>query len=226
MISFKKINYLLKGGGMKKLLMLLVSIALFATGCATVKENKKTTIGAVAGAVVGAGVGYAIGGGQGAAIGAGVGALAGGGIGYMMDRQEKEFRKELAESEAASIRREQETLILSFKSDMWFDFDSSILKPGAYSEIDRVANILNRYPKSSIRIEGHTDSVGDETYNLDLSERRAIAVKDTLVAKGVNALRVQAVGFGESMPVASNDEEGGRQLNRRVSIVIVPAKNS
>ena len=109
---------------------------------------------------------------------------------------------------------------------MWFDFDSSILKPGAYSEIDRVANILNRYPKSSIRIEGHTDSVGDETYNLDLSERRAIAVKDTLVAKGVNALRVQAVGFGESMPVASNDEEGGRQLNRRVSIVIVPAKNS
>jgi len=104
---------------------------------------------------------------------------------------------------------------------MWFDFDSSILKPGACSVIDRVTTILNRYPK----VEGHTDNIRDETYNLELSGRRAIAVKDALLAKGVDALHVQTVGFGESKPVASNDEEAGRQMNRRVSIVIVPSQN-
>ena len=224
---------------MKNLLIILTSISLLVTSCATVKEHKKTAIGTGVGAAIGAGVGYAIGGGKGAGIGAAVGALAGGGIGYMMDRQEKEFKKALAESEAASIRREQrvleeakdeskkreeEVLVLSFKSDFWFDFDSSVLKRGAHSEIDKVAEILNRYPQTTIRVEGHTDSVGNESYNLQLSEKRAMTVKNALVARGVDSSRIETIGFGENKPVADNNDEGGRQLNRRVEIVIIPTE--
>lgn len=223
---------------MKKILV-LTSCVFLATGCATIKENKKTAIGTGAGAAIGAGVGYAIGGGKGAAIGAGIGALTGGGIGYMMDRQEKEFKKALAESEAASIRREQraiaeakdesikreqEVLILTFKSDFLFDFDSATLKPGAYSEIDRVAKIFNKYPETTIQIEGHTDNIGDEVYNSELSERRAMAVRNELVSKGVDGLRIEIIGFGEAKSVADNDSEGGRLMNRRVEIIIVPIK--
>ena len=222
---------------MKKALVLTTAIMFLASGCSTIKEHKKTAIGATAGAAVGAGVGYAIGKGAGAGVGAAVGALAGGAIGYMFEKQEKEFKEALADSEAASIRREQrvleeantqaakgaqEVLILSFQSDFWFDFDSAVLKSGAYKEIDRVAAILNRYPETSIRVEGHTDSIGSENYNLELSERRAMAVKNALVAKNVDSSRVETIGFGEGNPVADNNQEGGRQLNRRVEIVIVP----
>ena len=157
----------------------------------------------------------------------------------MMDKQEKEFRRALAESEAASIRREQrvleeaktesskreqEVLVLSFKSDFWFDFDSAVLKRGGHREIDKVAEILNRYPQTIIQVEGHTDSVGDENYNLKLSERRAMTVKNALVARGINPSRIETIGFGEAKPIADNNDAGGHQLNRRVEIVIVPIK--
>jgi outer membrane protein OmpA-like peptidoglycan-associated protein len=222
---------------MKKYVVLMSAIIFLTTGCATIKEHKKTAIGSAVGAAVGAGVGYAIGKGGGAGVGATVGALAGGTIGYLFEKQEKEFKEALADSEAASIRREQrlledanaqakqrdqEVLILSFQSDFWFDFDSAILKPGAYKEIDRIAAILNRYPETFIRVEGHTDSIGSEIYNLELSERRALAVKNALVAKNVDPARIETVGFGEGNSIADNHEQGGRQLNRRVEIVIVP----
>jgi outer membrane protein OmpA-like peptidoglycan-associated protein len=218
---------------MKKVVALTIAVVFLAAGCSTMKENKKTTIGAVTGAVVGAGVGYAIGGGKGAAVGTAVGGLAGGTIGYMFDKQEKEFKQALADSEAASIQREQriideskqreqEVLVLTFKSDFFFDVDSAVLKPGGYKDIDRAAVILNRYPETSLRVEGHTDSTGSEDYNLQLSEKRATAVKNELVAQNLDAARIQTIGFGESKPVADNNTESGRQLNRRVEIVIVP----
>jgi len=183
------------------------------------------------------GVGAAIDGGKGAAIGAVVGALAGGAIGYMFEKQEREFKQALADSEAASIKREQrvledatseaarrdiEVLVLTFQGDFWFDTGSAVLKAGAYDEIDRVAAILNRYPETSIRIEGHTDSTGSESFNQELSEKRAASVKNSLLSKNVSETRLQTIGYGESKPVAGNDTEGGRQLNRRVEIVIVP----
>ena len=218
---------------MKKIVALTIAIAFLAAGCSTMKENKKTTIGAVTGAVVGAGVGYAIGGGTGAGVGTAVGALAGGTIGYMFDKQEKEFKQALADSEAASIQREQriideskqreqEVLVLTFKSDFFFDVDSAVLKPGGYKDIDRAAVVLNRYPETSLRVEGHTDSTGSEDYNLKLSEQRATAVKNELLAQNLDAARIQTIGFGEAKPVADNNTESGRQLNRRVEIVIVP----
>ena len=218
---------------MKRIVALTIAIAFLAAGCSTMKENKKTTIGAVTGAVVGAGVGYAIGGGTGAGVGTAVGALAGGTIGYMFDKQEKEFNQALADSEAASIQREQriideskqreqEVLVLTFKSDFFFDIDSAVLKPGGYKDIDRAAVVLNRYPETSLRVEGHTDSTGSEDYNLKLSEKRATAVKNELLAQNLDAARIQTIGFGEAKPVADNNNESGRQLNRRVEIVIIP----
>jgi outer membrane protein OmpA-like peptidoglycan-associated protein len=231
--QFKNIHSFQGGKTMKKYVVLMSAIIFLTSGCATIKEHKKTAIGSAVGAAVGAGLGYAIGKGGGAGVGATVGALAGGTIGYMFEKQEKEFKEALADSEAASIRREQrvlaeanqrdqEVLVLSFQSDFWFDFDSAVLKPAAYREIDRVAAVLNRYPDTFIRVEGHTDSIGSELYNLELSERRAMAVKNALVARNVASSRIETVGFGEGNSIADNHEQGGRQLNRRVEIVIVP----
>ncbi len=216
---------------MKKYLLAVMIIALIMSGCAAMKENRKTTIGAGVGAIVGAGVGYAIGGGTGAGVGAVVGGLAGGGIGYMMDKQEREFKQALAESQAREqnaimqgVQREKDAIILTFKSDVLFDTDSSTIKSAAHSsgEIDRVAQILNKYPDSTIKVVGYTDSTGAESHNQRLSELRANAVKNALMVKGVSASRMVAIGMGKSYPVADNNTPEGRQLNRRVNIVIEP----
>jgi outer membrane protein OmpA-like peptidoglycan-associated protein len=218
---------------MKKICALLLVAALIMPGCAAMQENKKTTIGAGTGAVVGAGIGYALGKGKVAAIGAVVGGLAGGAIGQYMDRQEREFKQALAESQAREqaaimqgVQREQDALILTFKSDVLFDTNSSVIKPAAYAsgEIDRVAQILNKYPDTTIKVAGYTDNAGSETYNLQLSEQRANAVRNALVVKNVNAARITALGMGESNPIADNTTAGGRQLNRRVSIIIEPVQ--
>jgi outer membrane protein OmpA-like peptidoglycan-associated protein len=216
---------------MKHVLVVLLIAALILPGCATIKENPKTAIGAGVGAVVGAGVGAAVGGGKGAAIGAVVGGLAGGLIGHYMDKQKREFDQLLADSQAREqsaimqgVQKEQNAIILTFKSDVMFDTNSSVIKSAAYAsgEIDRVAQILNRYPDTTIKVVGYTDSKGSETYNQQLSEQRANAVMNALVVKNVQAARISALGMGESNPIADNTTEGGRQLNRRVAIIIEP----
>ncbi len=215
---------------MKKTILAVVMItALSFSGCANMNKTQKGTAwGAAIGTVVGAGVGYAIGGGKGAAIGAGaglaVGGLSGAAIGNYMDKQEAEMRQALANAEAASIQREQDVLAVSFKGDFSFDVDSAVLKPGAVDEINRVADVLIKYPKTTISIEGHTDSKGSEDYNMELSKKRAEAVKTTLIGKGLTPARLTTLGFGESKPVASNDTAEGRQMNRRVRVVISPIK--
>ena len=213
----------------KSLVVFSILIAFTLSGCATdTKKKKGAMIGAAVGTVVGAGVGYAVGGGKGAAIGAGsgliVGGLTGAAIGSYMDKQEIELQEAFAVTEAASIKREQDILAVTFKADVMFDFDSAILKTGAYSEIDRVAQVLVKYPQTKIRIEGHTDSKGAEDYNLTLSEKRADAFKNALVVRNVDPARLQTVGFGEGKPVAGNDTEAGRQMNRRVEVVIIPVE--
>ena len=184
-------------------------------------------MGAGGGAVVGAILGQAIGHNTkgtliGAAIGAAVGGAGGYGVGQMMDKQEKEMRDALAQSQAASVAREGNMLALTFKGYVTFDTDSSEVRPGLYSEINRVAAVLNQYPETLIMVEGHTDSVGSHEYNMNLSQRRAYAVKTLLVLRGVADNRIEIVGYGETMPVATNDTEAGRQKNRRVEIKIAP----
>ncbi|MCX8043452.1 MAG: OmpA family protein [Desulfobacterota bacterium] len=209
------------------LITLSVLVAFLWSGCAEMSKTQKgAAIGAGIGTAVGAGVGYAAGGKKGAAIGAGtgllVGALSGAAIGKYMDNQERELREGLARAEAASIQREQDILAVTFKSDFLFDVNSSSIKPGAYQEIDRVAEVLKKYPQTRIRIEGHTDSTGSEDYNQRLSEQRAEAVKNALITRGIDPARLETIGLGESAPIADNNTEAGRQMNRRVRVVIIP----
>lgn len=201
--------------------ILALAVTLLSCAGATQQERGART-GAVIGAASGALLGQAIGRDTeatllGAAIGAAAGGVAGHQIGAYMDQQEQELRAAMAESEAASIQRTQNVLTATFKGDVLFDFDSALLKPGAYAEIDRVAAVLNNYPQTTIRVEGHTDSTGAEEYNQALSERRAMAVKNALVQRGVDPLRIESLGYGESQPISSSNA-----MNRRVNIVITP----
>jgi outer membrane protein OmpA-like peptidoglycan-associated protein len=158
----------------------------------------------------------------GAAIGAAIGGLAGAGIGHALDQQENAFRNALMQSDAASVRRTENAIALTFKSDFLFSTGSSMLHPGAYSEMDRVARVLSQHPHSRIRIEGFTDSEGTENSNLRLSQQRADAVKNALISRGVAPERMSAIGYGEDRPIASNATPEGRQHNRRVEIYVEP----
>lgn len=209
----------------------IIAFSLFFTmiwalcGCATqTRQQQGTGTGAVVGAGVGAILGQAIGGNTestliGAGIGAVLGGIAGNQIGAYMDRQEQALRQATAASEAAAIKREQDVLIATFKSEVMFDFDSATLKPGGQAEIARIAAVFNQYPQTMIRVEGHTDKVGSEQYNQKLSEDRASAVKNALIQQGVLEQRITAIGYGESQPISSEDA-----LNRRVNIVITPIR--
>lgn len=101
-----------------------------------------------------------------------------------------------------------------------FDFDSAEIRPDASRTLGEVVRVIRSYAQQPVRIDGHTDSIASDEYNLALSERRARSVVDWLVANGVERPRLTAAGQGETKPVASNDTAAGRQLNRRVEIVI------
>lgn len=220
-------SYIRKGTG-RLLLSFLLIIALFLPSCAPQNKTQQgALVGAGGGALAGALVGQLVGRDTkatliGAAIGAAVGGAAGAGVGKMMDNQERDMRQALANSEAAAIRREGNLLAISLKGDVTFDTNSAVVRPGLYSEIDRISNVLIQYPDTVIRVEGHTDSTGSEQYNMDLSARRANAVKDLIVQRGVDPSRIETMAFGETMPIASNDTESGRMMNRRVEIKVAP----
>jgi outer membrane protein OmpA-like peptidoglycan-associated protein len=105
-------------------------------------------------------------------------------------------------------------------SDVLFDFNQASLKPGAREKLAKVSGILLAYPTLHVNVEGHTDSIGSDDYNLKLSQRRADAVRDYLTSNNINSANVQAVGLGKDGPVASNDTAAGRQQNRRVEMVV------
>lgn len=210
---------------------LTVFVSVLCVSCAPpqTKTGKGGAYGAAGGAVAGAIIGQVAGRDTestliGAAIGAAVGGAAGAGVGRMMDNQERDMREALAASEAAAIRREGDLLAISLKGDVTFDYDSAAVRPGLYSEIDRIANVLVNYPKTVILVEGHTDSTGSESYNMDLSQRRADAVKNLIVQRGVSSGRVETRAYGESLPIADNSTETGRAMNRRVEIKVAPVQ--
>jgi outer membrane protein OmpA-like peptidoglycan-associated protein len=105
-------------------------------------------------------------------------------------------------------------------SDVLFDFNRANLKPGARDKVAKIAAILRSHPDLKIQVEGHTDSVGSDEYNLRLSERRADSVRAGLVEDGINRDVVGTAGFGESKPVATNGTAEGRQQNRRVEVIV------
>jgi len=105
--------------------------------------------------------------------------------------------------------------------DVKFDFDKAVVKPKYYKDIQSVADVMKKYPDLKIAIEGHTDNVGGKKYNLNLSQKRAEAIKNVMVTKfEIEPSRLTAKGFGESKPIASNSTKEGRQKNRRVEAAV------
>lgn len=141
-----------------------------------------------------------------------------------MGRQEKELHEQLGPEEYPVIRRDRDTLFITFTADRLFDSDSFAFTAKASTEIQRVAGVLTRYPQTGIRVNGFTDSLGSERHNLELSQKRALAVKDALVQNGIAPERIRARGFGEAKPIRSNATDSGRHINRRVVVVIVPRR--
>ena len=129
------------------------------------------------------------------------------------------------ESELADVRAKQTERgwILTLKNELLFDPGGATLKPGAQRALDNLTQFLRKYPDRDIAIEGFTDSTGSKEANQQLSEKRAWAVKAAIVARGIPSTRIDARGYGPSFPVASNETPTGRQLNRRVEIVIDPS---
>lgn len=219
--------------------LLIAAMAFSLVACVTTPDdpNRRAKQGAASGAAIGALAGAVIGHSQdrsggalrGALIGAAAGGLIGAGVGNYMDRQQAEFERQLAaEREAHQVeieRLQNESLKITMSSEVSFDFNSAVLKPAFHNTLDKVADILARYPRTTIRIVGHTDSIGSEDYNQRLSEKRAQAVAWYLEDKGINPRRIQTEGRGESQPRASNDTEAGRQLNRRVEMLIIPDRD-
>jgi outer membrane protein OmpA-like peptidoglycan-associated protein len=204
-----------------KTLMATSLAGLILSGCASDMNNtqKGAGIGAVIGAIAGKGTGnhakkrYA--------WGAAIGAIAGGAIGSYMDKQEQAFRDELAGS-GVEVYREGNSIRLSIPGNITFPSDSSSIVTDFYPVLNDVAKVLNRYDKTKLSIEGHTDSQGDEQYNQNLSMMRANSVANYLESTSVVPDRLQTLGFGESQPVASNESAQDRSKNRRVELRIIP----
>jgi len=208
----------------KVILPVVVAIAL--AGCAADDPNKRTKSGAAIGAVVGAVLGHQLDDDKGKFVGAAVGALAGGAVGRYMDNQQREFEAALEEEarlHQIEIQRMEDDLIkINLSNEVSFDFDSATLKPAFLTSLDKVAQVLNRYQSSIVHVIGHTDSTGSEEYNQRLSERRAQSVASYFQNQGVLGSRLRTEGRGESQPRDTNATEAGRQLNRRVELIIKP----
>lgn len=220
---------------MKKALLTLGAAALLAAGCTTNpytgEERASRTVtsgagGAAAGAAAGAVIGAIAGGrpGKGAAIGAAAGAAIGVGIGVYQDRQQAKLRERLANS-GVSVTREGDNIRLNMPSDITFPVNQSDINPGFYETLNSVALVLKEYDKTTVSVLGHADATGSDAYNQALSERRALSVSNYLAAQGVAPARLNAVGFGESRPVADNSTAQGRAYNRRVEILIDPIES-
>jgi len=223
---------------MKRIAILSLTTVLTLTACASNPNdpNRNTKqdaaigagIGALAGAVIGYQGDHSGGALRGALIGGAAGGALGAGAGAYMDKQQAEFDRQLAaEKRAHQIevkRLQNENLKITMNSEISFANNSAQLTPAFHTSLNKVADILARYSRSTIQIIGHTDSRGSTAYNQQLSEQRAQAVKWYLSDHGVASQRITTQGRGELQPRADNATEAGRQLNRRVEMLIIPNK--
>ena len=225
---------------MRKIPTTLLAATLAATaalgGCASYtgqtsdpNDPNRTRQGALIGAGIGAAVGLLSGSDaterrQRAMVGAGVGGLAGGAIGVYQDRQEAELRRQTAGT-GIVVDREGDTIKLNLPDGVTFDFGKADLKPQFYPALNNVARTLADYNQTIVEVTGHTDSIGSEAVNQRLSEQRAASVSNYLIGQGLVRERFEVVGMGKRYPVASNDTEAGRALNRRVEVRVIPLKS-
>ena len=219
---------------MLKKVALVALAATYLSACTTTdpytgeQKVSNTAGGAAIGAGMGAVAGLLIGNNpvqrrNAALIGAGVGALAGGAIGNYMDNQESELRAQL-QGTGVSVSRVGDRIVLNMPSNVTFATDRDQVIPPFYPTLDSVALVLRKFDKTLIDVDGHTDSVGNAGYNMDLSNRRANSVANYLASRGVDPRRMSAMGYGLERPIASNATEMGRAQNRRVEIAISPLK--
>ena len=215
-------------------LILPTAIAALITlqACTTVdpytreEKTSKATQGAAIGAAVGAIIGIATSDNkkerkERALKGAGIGAITGGGVGYYMDVQETKLRQQL-ENTGVSVTRSGENIILNMPGNITFEVNKSNLRPDFIEVLHSVSLVLKEYKSTMIEVAGHTDSSGSESYNLMLSQQRAQAVSNVLMNDGVQPVRIDTVGYGETRPISSNDTPQGRQQNRRVELTLLP----
>lgn len=197
----------------------VIAGAVVLSGCAGMSQKQRgAVIGATAGAAVGGVVGNQTGSTvRGAIIGAIVGGAAGAVIGHQMDQQAKELEQNIP---GATIQRVGEGIAVTFPSGILFPFNSTEILPAGKENLQQLAKSLENYPNSDVLIVGHTDSVGTDAYNQDLSQRRSLAASAYLQSLGVPASRLQTQGRGESEPIESNDTDAGRARNRRVEVAI------
>jgi outer membrane protein OmpA-like peptidoglycan-associated protein len=222
---------------MKRYAAAVAVLSLVVSGCASEGSatgkrgmtNMETgaVIGAVGGAVVGA-VAYKKNRTAGAVVGAVGGGLAGGAIGAYMDSQKKDLEKNLTkEIQSGSTRVDKlsgNVVRITMTNQTAFDTNSTTVKPGFYSTMDKVADVVIRYGKTTLTVVGHTDNKGAVDYNQKLSQERALSVARYLESKNVNPVRLATLGKGEGQPIASNETEAGRQANRRVEIYVEPVR--
>ena len=209
---------------------LLVSAPAFANSFSgstsdPAASRDKTAKGAVIGGTLGAAVGAVIGNNRGhhsakrgAVVGAVAGTAAGAIVGAMIDKQERELRQ----IPGVDVQRTADNeLNVSVKNEVLFDYNSAALRSASRSTLQEMADVFQRYPQTTLRVEGHTDSTGSASYNQRLSERRANSVAGYIENMGVSTSRIDAIGYGESQPRANNSTASGRQMNRRVEIKVV-----
>ncbi|MEM1081964.1 MAG: OmpA family protein [Pseudomonadota bacterium] len=201
----------------------------FTSACVTTDPwtGQERTSRAGQGAAIGAGIGAVLGAVSGgdrlerAAIGAGLGAISGVAVGGYMDEQEAALRRQLRGT-GVSVTRRGDQIILNMPGHITFDFGSSALRSDFYSVLNSVALVVNEFEHTVLVIDGHTDAVGSDAFNLELSIERAERVGQYLIAQQVAAMRMATYGYGERYPIADNASNAGRMQNRRVELTLMP----
>ena len=202
---------------MKNKILTVTAALLLVTSCSTMnKQQKGTVIGASGGAAIGALV--TKGSIWGVLVGAAIGGTAGNLIGKKMDVQAKELTQAVPTAQVARIG---EGINMTFESGLMFKINSSEISESYKKDLDGAAEVFVKYPETNITIEGHTDDSGEDEFNMSLSEKRAKAVSDYLVSKGVAASRLTTKWYGETQPKYPNDTEANRQKNRRVEFEVL-----
>lgn len=214
-----------------------ISVMALISACSTYdpytgeQEVSKTAIGAGIGASVGAVIAYLDNDDKDSSLrnrrileAAAGGAAIGGGIGYYMDAQEAKLRQQLR-STGVSVERVGDNINLIMPGNITFATARSEIAADFYPVLDSVALVLDEYDRTLVVVGGHTDSDGSDSYNQTLSVQRANSVSSYLQSQGINPVRLEPVGFGESQPIASNTTAEGKQLNRRVEITLMPVES-
>lgn len=216
----------------KNTILGMLAVGMMGMGCNSTKkisnQDKGVAVGAVGGAVIGGIIGNNVGKGNtavGAIIGAAVGGVAGGIIGAKMDRQAEKIKQEIP---GAKVERVGEGINVTFdennpdgsKAGVYFATNKYDITSNSKLALDKLVKVFNEYPETNILVEGHTDDVGTDEYNLGLSQRRAEAVGNYLRAAGIADSRLTIKWYGESQPKVENSSTDNRALNRRVEFAI------